>query len=178
VAQNVYLRPVTEADLPLVERLTKDPDEAGPFAFYGYRDTAHMRRDFAENGLLGPDAGHLAVGVGPRSAGSEFVGAASWHRRQSGPTSYCWNIGIGLLASARGHGYGTAAQRLLAAYLLAHTQVNRVEADTEIDNSAERRSLEKAGFTFEGVVRGSCFRAGAWRDMALYSLLRSDVSPS
>ena len=89
----------------------------------------------------------------------------SWHRQQRGPTSHCWNIGIGLLASARGHGYGTIAQRLLAEYLFAHTQVNRVEAETEVGNTPERRALEKAGFTFEGVVRGSCFRpapGGTW----------------
>jgi RimJ/RimL family protein N-acetyltransferase len=172
---NVHLRPVAEADLPLLERLTADAEEAGPFGFFGYRDLTHVRRDFAENSFLGPNSGRLAVGIGPQAAGSEFVGEVSWHRQQRGPTSHCWNIGIGLLASARGHGYGTVAQRLLAEYLFAHTQVNRVEAETEVDNTAERRALEKAGFTFEGVVRGSCFRAGAWRDMASYSIVRTDV---
>lgn len=176
MAQNVHLRPITEADLPLLESLTVDPDEAGPYGFFGYRDTGHIRRDFADNSFLGPNSGHLAIGAGPPGASSEFVGSVSWHRQQRGPTSHCWNIGIGLLASARGHGYGTVAQRLLAEYLFAHTQVNRVEAETEVGNAPERRSLEKAGFTFEGIVRGSCFRAGAWRDMASYSIVRSDVS--
>lgn len=175
MAQNVHLRPVVEADLPLMERLTSVPDEAGAYGFFGYHDVSHVRRDFAENGFLGPNSGRLAVGVGPESAGSEFVGEVSWHRQQRGPTSYCWNIGIGLLASARGHGHGTIAQRLLAEYLFAHTQVNRVEAETEVGNTPERRALEKAGFTFEGVVRGSCFRAGGWRDMVSYSILRTDV---
>ena len=176
MAQNVHLRPVMEADLALVERLTSDPDQAGPFGFFGYRYAGRVRRDFAENGYLGRDSGRLAVGIGPQSADSEFVGEVSWHRQQRGPTSHCWNIGIGLLASARGHGYGSVAQRLLAEYLFAHTQVNRVEAETETGNTAERRALEKAGFTFEGIVRGACFRAGAWQDMASYSIVRSDVA--
>ena len=59
--------------------------------------------------------------------------------------------------------------------MFSHTQVNRLEASTELDNVAEQRSLEKAGFTREGVQRGACFRAGVWRDMVLFSLLRSEV---
>lgn len=89
--------------------------------------------------------------------------------------SFTWNIGIGLLATARGHGYGTRAQQLLVEYLFAHTLANRVEASTEVDNAAERRSLEKAGFSFEGVVRGASFRDGQWRDMASYSIVRTDL---
>lgn len=140
---NVHLRPVKEADLPLLERLTCDLDEAGPFGFFGYRDLTHVRRDFAENSFLGPNSGRLAVGIGAQAASSEFAGEVSWHRQQRGPTSHCWNIGIGLLASARGHGYGTVAQRQLAEYLFAHTQLNRVEAETEVGNTPERRALER-----------------------------------
>ena len=76
----------------------------------------------------------------------------------------------------RGQGYGTAAQRLLARYLFAHTQgVNRVQAETEITNIAEQRALEKAGFTREGVLRGATFRAGKWHDQVVYGVLRAEV---
>ena len=40
---------------------------------------------------------------------------------------------------------------------------------------AEQRALEKAGFTREGVVRGSTFRQGRWHDQVLSSVLRDDV---
>ena len=76
---------------------------------------------------------------------------------------------------ARGRGYGTRAQRLVAEYLFAHTQLNRVEAETETGNVAERRALEKAGFTQEGILRGACFRDGQWRDMVVYSMIRCDL---
>jgi RimJ/RimL family protein N-acetyltransferase len=56
--------------------------------------------------------------------------------------------------------------------------VNRIAAETEVGNVAEQRSLEKAGFTREGTLRGSCFRAGKWRDMASYSIVRADVKAS
>ena len=81
-----------------------------------------------------------------------------------------------LLAAERAKGYGGHAQRLLAEYLFAHTQVNRVEASTEVANVAEQRALESAGFTREGVLRGACFRNDAWRDMVMYSMLRVALS--
>jgi RimJ/RimL family protein N-acetyltransferase len=52
--------------------------------------------------------------------------------------------------------------------------VHRIEAATEAGNAAAQRSLEKAGFTREGVMRGVFWRDGAWRDGVLYSLLRTD----
>ena len=71
-------------------------------------------------------------------------------------------------------GYGTQAQRLLTRYLFAHTTVHRIWAATEVDNIAEQKALEKAGFTREGITRATGWRDGAWRDGVIYSLLRTD----
>ena len=68
------------------------------------------------------------------------------------------------------------AQRLLVRYLFAHTQVNRVEATTEITNAADQRALEKAGFTREDVLRGTTFRQGRWHDQVIYSVLRDEIN--
>jgi [ribosomal protein S5]-alanine N-acetyltransferase len=83
-----------------------------------------------------------------------------------------YEIGIALLPEHRGHGVGTTAQRLLVEYLFDNTPAHRLEAYTEVENVAEQRALEKAGFEREGVLRAVQFRAGAWRDGILYALLR------
>jgi RimJ/RimL family protein N-acetyltransferase len=75
----------------------------------------------------------------------------------------------------RGNGYGTQAQRLIAGYLFANTLIERLEASTDVENIAEQRALEKAGYTREGVLRHAQFRAGAWRDLVLFSRIRSDA---
>jgi GNAT superfamily N-acetyltransferase len=107
---------------------------------------------------------------------SKCARPSPWHGVNHGkpPASRCWNIGITIAPLHRGRGLGTEAQRLLAAYLLATTTVNRIEADTDVTNLAEQRSLEKAGFTREGTMRGAQFREGAWHDMVLFSRLRHD----
>jgi len=175
VAILVHLRPVIEAELDLLELLDLDPGEASEYGFFGYQNPGGLRRGFAEKGFISEDHGRLAVALGGADEAGEFIGEVSWHKAQTGPSSFSWHIGIGLLARARGQGYGTQAQRLLAEYLFAHTQLNRVAAETDVGNLAEQRSLEKAGFTREGTLRGSCFRDGKWRDMASYSIVRADV---
>jgi hypothetical protein len=91
VAKLVHLRPVIEAELDLLELLYLDPGEASQYGFFGYQDPGGLRRGFAEKGFISEDHGRLAVTLGCADEAGEF----SWH------------IGIGLLARARGQGYGT-----------------------------------------------------------------------
>ena len=110
--------------------------------------------------------------------GAERIGFVSWQRRQITRESWHWVMGIGLVPAARGKGYGTVAQRLLVDYLFAHSPAHRIQADTELENLAEQRALEKAGFTREGVIRGVVWRDGTWRDGVSYGILRTDPRPS
>lgn len=162
------LRPVAEGDLPVLERLTQDPAAAGEFTWTGWRNQLRFREGWAADRLVDDDGGVLMI-----VRGDERVGFVSWFKVDF-PPAFCWNMGIALLPEARGQGYGTQAHRLLARYLFGYTTVHRIEAATEAGNTAEQRSLEKAGFTREGVMRGVFWRDGAWRDGVLYSLLRTD----
>jgi RimJ/RimL family protein N-acetyltransferase len=166
----VTLRPVREDDLSWLVGLRDGPAATGPHEWHGWNDPQRARRQWAESGLLGENRGTLIV-----VRGADRVGDVSWRKVQTGPTAFNWAIGIGLAPEFRGRGYGSAAQRLLARYLFAHTQANRIEATTEITNVAEQRALEKAGFTREGVLRGTTFRQGRWHDQVIYSVLRDEV---
>jgi RimJ/RimL family protein N-acetyltransferase len=166
----VVLRPPAESDLPMLERLTRDPEATGEFAWFGYAAKTDWRKRWEDNGLLGVDGGLLIV-----TRDDEPLGLVNWRKHQHTPAGFSWEIGIALLPQARGKGYGTQAQRLLAQYLFAHTTVHRIWAGTETGNIAEQKALEKAGFTREGVQRGTGWRDGAWRDGVIYSLLRTDV---
>ena len=166
----VTLRPVIEDDLSWLADLRNGPAATGPHEWHGWSDARWERRRWAESGLLGDHGGTLVV-----LHGTDRVGSVSWRRVQTGPTAFNWAIGVGLAPEFRGHGYGSEAQRLLVLYLFAHTQVNRIEATTEITNVAEQRALEKAGFTREGILRGTTFRQGRWHDQVMYSVLRDEV---
>ncbi len=166
----VTLRPVIEDDLPWLASLRNDPAATGLHEWHGWRDPQVARRRWAESGLLGDDGGTLIV-----LHGTDRIGTVSWRKVQTGPIASNWAIGVGLGPEYRGGGYGSEAQRLLVRYLFAYTQVNRIEATTEITNVAEQRALEKAGFTREGILRGGTFRQGRWHDQVIYSVLRDEV---
>jgi len=163
------LRPVAEADLPILDRLTQDPASTGEFAWLGWNKLTRFRQWWAENRLISDDHGILMV-----VRGADRLGFVSWYKVPPTPGYYYWNIGIALLPEARGKGYGAQAQRMLAKYLFAHTTVQRIEAATEAGNVAEQRALEKAGFIREGVHRSTGWRDGAYRDGVWYSMLRTD----
>ena len=165
----VRLRQATAADAALLETW-QQPAYVGEFNTFGM-PTRPLRDEIRKTGLVGEDRGALIVEV---VEGGLPIGSVSWHAEMYGPNpeSVAWNIGINLIPEGRGHGFGGEAQRLLAERLFATTGVNRVEAMTDVENHAEQRALEKAGFTREGVLRGAQFRAGAWHDIVVYSLLR------
>ena len=82
----------------------------------------------------------------------------SYRKRHYGAQAFCWEIGIALLPDWRGQGIGWRAQAIFCSYLFENTPVQRIEAATHAENAAEQRSLEKAGFTLEGVIRAAEFR--------------------
>jgi RimJ/RimL family protein N-acetyltransferase len=110
----------------------------------------------------------------------EVAGDVGWHWTQWGPNagSRCPMIGIWLRPGYRGRGIGTAAQSQVAELFFRHTTANRVEAHTDVENLAEQRALEAAGFRREGVTRGAQWRDGAYHDGILYAVLRTDLAIS
>lgn len=166
------LRLPLPADVVVLDR-QNTPEGAGEENWHGYRSPGNYVRRIESGKLITEEHGLLAV----VDDDDQVVGDVSWVRLLNGPPphGYCWNIGIWMAPEHRGKGHGAAAQRQLADYLFAHSYYERVEAGTEANNIGEQKALEKAGFTREGVLRHAWFRAGAWRDIVMYSKLRGDA---
>jgi RimJ/RimL family protein N-acetyltransferase len=172
----VRLREATLADAPLIDGRNTDLAWQGDFNDFGPRERRLLADNLADGKrMVAPDRGQLVV---ERIADGENLGDVSWHTVRYGPNeeSGALNIGIALVATARGRGHGTEAQQLLVGLLFEHFDINRVEASTDVENIAEQRSLEKAGFTREGILRGAQFRGGRYHDLVGYSILRADVA--
>lgn len=163
------LRPVTPDDAELLE-LWQSTEYRGEFNDFGMPRRLFRER-IQEDGLVNRQGGTLMV---ERVADSKPIGTVSWREVRYGPNpeSIAWNIGISLTPEARGHGLGSEAQRILVAHLFATTPVKRIEAGTDVDNLAEQRALEKAGFQKEGVLRQAQYRPGGWHDLVIYACVR------
>jgi len=146
--------------------MTDGADDPSPLMSRGLVDPRNWRRRWDAGELIHENDGIVMI-----TGDNERAGVISWATHQWFG-DHCWSLGIQVVPAMRGQGIGTRAHELMVSYLFDRTVRNRIEAHTEVDNIAERRALEKAGFTLEGILHGACFRGGKWRDGALYSIVR------
>jgi RimJ/RimL family protein N-acetyltransferase len=89
-----------------------------------------------------------------------------------------WNHGDTLVAIALGEreywgkGYGTDAMRVILRYGFEELNLHRVGLIVFEYNPRARRSYEKAGFEYEGRIRGAMLREGRRWDWHMMGLLK------
>lgn len=96
----------------------------------------------AAEGSRGP-FGHYRI---TRRADGQAIGGIGFKGRPEGGRV---EVGYGLAPSARGWGYAAEALAALLHVAAAHG-VSKVVADTDVDNVASQRTLERAGFRPSG----------------------------
>ncbi|MFI1919881.1 GNAT family N-acetyltransferase [Nocardia sp. NPDC020380] len=82
--------------------------------------------------------------------------------------------GIGLVPSARGRGIGTAAIAQLVEFGFVRRNLRRIHLQAIASNVAAIRAYEKAGFVVEGRQRQHAWVRGAYEDIVLMGILRSE----
>ena len=87
------------------------------------------------------------------------------------------HIGLGLLPSSRGKGYGSDVVAALCHYGFVVRGLHRLQIETLSDNAAMLRSAERNGFVREGVLRSSSWVMGEFLDEVLLGLLAQDWKP-
>ena len=170
----VRLRDVTLDDADLLDAWNADPSASGAFNDFGGSPKLVDREALARGPLRNERNGQLIV---ERVADGKPIGTVGWHAVGYGPNPRvrAWNVGHRAAARRPRPRLRHGGPGLLAGVPLREHRVNRIEAQTDVDNIAEQRSLEKAGFVREGDARGSQFRAGAYHDLVTYSILRGDT---
>jgi isopropylmalate/homocitrate/citramalate synthase/RimJ/RimL family protein N-acetyltransferase len=86
-------------------------------------------------------------------------------------------IGYWVLPEARGRGVAAHAVSLLARWAIEVLGLTRIEAYVPVDNEGSRRTIERSGFTQEGVARAVFDNQRGRVDLAQYSLVRADLRP-
>ncbi len=84
------------------------------------------------------------------------------------------HIGLSLVPTARGHGYGRDVVQLLCRYGFRMRNLHRLEIETFAHNMSMRKTAEACGFTLEGTQRQKGWTGEGYGDLALYGLLRTE----
>ena len=71
-------------------------------------------------------------------------------------------------------GYMTEALSRVIEHTFDVMEINRIEAQHEITNPSSGRVMEKCGMLKEGVLRQRLYNKGAYVDVALYAIVKSD----
>lgn len=88
------------------------------------------------------------------------------------PLARSAEVGIALLAEARGRGLGTDALRVLVDFAFTRLNLRRVHLRTLAVNTAALTSYARVGFVEEGRLRESAWVRGEYVDEVLMGLLR------
>ena len=166
----MLLRRFTPQDAPTVQALAGDAAVADTTLniSHPYPPGAAAQwiatHDAEFEGKTGAVFAVTARGVGTL-VGSISVGINSAHRHGE--------IGYWIGRPFWGHGYATAALRLLLAYCFSRLGLHRVFAHHMARNPASGRVMEKAGMHPEGTLREHVLKADVYEDVVLYGLLQS-----
>jgi RimJ/RimL family protein N-acetyltransferase len=83
--------------------------------------------------------------------------------------------GISLVRDARGRGIGTAAIAQLVEFGFVRRNLRRIHLQAIASNTGAIRAYEKAGFVVEGRQRQHAWVRGAYEDIVLMGILRSEA---
>jgi ribosomal-protein-alanine N-acetyltransferase len=100
--------------------------------------------------------------------GQVYVRDVDWDNERA-------ELAIWLAPQARGRGMAAPALRMVAEWLLANTELARVQVITMAGNEPMIRAARAAGFADEGVLRAYMRADGRRIDAAILSLLPGDL---
>ncbi|HEY4099127.1 MAG TPA: GNAT family protein [Baekduia sp.] len=149
---------------PLIQRFTFVPD--------GYTE-AHAR-DWVGSAPGERERGEALQLVIAGAAEDELLGTVGLLRFDA--VHRTAEVGYWVAPSARGHGAAVRATRLLAPWALRTLGLARVTCEIDAENTASRRVAERAGFTFEGILRSAIEAKGRRWSVAVHSLLPEDLA--
>lgn len=160
----VTLRPFREDEIELALDRFPFPDVGGAAV------RARRRERLAASGTR--TASEILFAI---EADDGLVGEIQARSPQDAMPPGVFELGIELYDPAhRGRGLGTDAVATLSSYLFDEERAIRVQATTDLDNVAMRRTLERLGFGFEGVLRGFMPTGEGPLDYAMYGITRDD----
>jgi RimJ/RimL family protein N-acetyltransferase len=171
--EGVVLRPFTDGEFDLLWR--EETQDRGAFDQpWNTHDEAARERVRARVTRSGTWQEGKVLDLAVEADGALIGDVQVRHPEQMAPPGL-FELGIGLFTGSRGKGCGTEAVTLITRYLFDEERAMRVQLGTDVENASMRRVAEKAGFRFEGVMRGFWTVDGAApRDYALYARTRAD----
>ncbi|MDP3999888.1 MAG: GNAT family protein [bacterium] len=168
------LRDIRPTDAENFFEFSEDPEMADYFGSSNHYKSEIATRERIKERIekqIGFKPGRYSWIVESRES-EKFLGEVGLHsidlKNQSG------ELARGLVAEARGKGFGAEAARAVLDFAFGALGLNRVQAMTRTTNARSQRSLEALGFSREGKLRQYWIVDDEPATVYMYSLLRSE----
>lgn len=167
--KKVNLRLFKEEDLDEYLEAINKYAEIGEFWPAYLMSETHVKKDFKNDGIWEEHRGRMLI----EDKEKNKVGSIEFFKGI--PYSEGYEIGYNIYKSEeRGKGYGSEALKLFVDYMFNLRQLNRFQLTADVENIASQKVAEKNGFVREGTLRSVAFNRGRFRDLHIYSMLRSE----
>ena len=164
--EKISLRPITREDTGRIVAWRNNPEVMKNFIF-----RQPFTRELHENWLATKvDTGKVIQYIIVDKETGRSVGSVYFRDIDPENESAEYGIFIGE-ESARGKGLGTETARLFTDFGFAGLHLHRISLRVLAENTAARRSYEKAGFVQEGIFRDMELLDGAYRDVVFMAKL-------
>lgn len=164
----LLLRPFTLADAPRVFELASVPNVAATSLNIPHPYPEPLAADWIAGQPAGAKTGMHIFAITLKAdallLGGISLGITHRHHRAE--------LGYWLGLPYWNQGYATEAVRRMIAWGFTEHKLNRIFAQHFACNPASGRVMQKAGMTFEGVLRDCIQKDGVYHDTPMYSILR------
>lgn len=168
--KNLHLRTVKERDLPELYNYLDSIQMKGEYLSSELLSEYQFRLQFFETGFWSEEKGTILIVHDLRIVG------AIWFERQA--FFECLDLRFYIFRSQdRGKELMKEALSLFSSYLFDTRKIERLQISIPDYSKAALRVAQKCGFHFEGIARSALFLRGAYLDLCIYSLLRSERLP-
>ncbi|MGA9225561.1 MAG: GNAT family protein [Mesobacillus sp.] len=170
--ERLILRKITMDDTADIHKYASNPDVSKYVFWETHRslsDTNDYIRfivDLYKNGKLSP------WGIEYKEDG-RLIGTVDFVNWQ--PNHKSAEIGYALSKDYWGKGIATEAAKELINFGFYNMDLVRIQAKCLVENAGSERVMEKAGMTFEGILRKFIFIKGAHYDVKMYSIINEDA---
>jgi len=170
--QRLVLRRFTPADVPAFHAYRADPEVARYQSWENFTEAEaiefvarHQVRPFGVPGQW------LQIAVALKDT-NRLIGDCALKVQADDPRQAV--LGVTFATSHQRHGYATEALTCLLDAVFGPMELHRVVADTDVENTASWKLMERLGFRREGHLQQSLWFKGRWADEYLYAMLRED----
>lgn len=169
--ERLILRKVTLEDIEDMHQYGSD-EEVSKYVTWNTHATISDTKDFVEFVLTKYENKQVSPWGIEYKENGKFIGTIDFVWWQ--PNHKTAEIGYVISKEYWGKGLTTEVAKEIIKFGFEEMDLVRIQARCDVDNIGSARVMEKAGMSFEGIIRKGIFVKGKHRDIKMYSILKEE----